>query len=227
MSPMGNGSATDSTAIAPDGSPVALYSMLPPGGEPEIITAAVPACAPILELGCGAGRVTHPLVAAGHPVVAVDQSPEMLDHVRGARTVHADIETLALATRFPAVLLGSCLVNTAVPDQAEAFLATCLRHVDRDGVVLVQRTSPEWAESLRPGHRLRIGSFDVVMTRVSVECGVMRATQECTDGTHTWTHSWTDLVYTDTEFSALVAANGFTPPVWLAEEWALLRPLGR
>ncbi len=45
---------------------------------------AAGAGASILELGCGAGRVTHPLVALGHPVVAVDESPEMLAHVRGA-----------------------------------------------------------------------------------------------------------------------------------------------
>ncbi|MGX1482605.1 cyclopropane fatty-acyl-phospholipid synthase-like methyltransferase [Streptomyces griseus] len=50
--------------------------------------------ASILELGCGAGRVTHPLVARGFEVTAVDESPGMLERVRGARTVLSPIETL-------------------------------------------------------------------------------------------------------------------------------------
>ena len=72
-------------------------------GEPEIVHATASPGAWILELGCGTGRITHPLVALGHPVVAVDESPEMLAHVRGAETVCARIEDLALDRRFNVV----------------------------------------------------------------------------------------------------------------------------
>lgn len=219
------GSATDGSPIAPDGSPVGLYRMLPPGVEPEIITAVSPPAAPVLELGCGAGRITHALVAAGHPVVAVDQSADMLEHVRGARTVLSDIESLDLGERFPVVTLGSCLVN--MPNLGERFVDTCRRHVADDGIALVQRTSPEWAGSLRAGTRLRIGRFDVLITEARVENGMLTAAQECTDGTTTWRHSWTDIVFTDEEFDALVSRGGFSAPRWLAEEWALLRPMPR
>jgi SAM-dependent methyltransferase len=75
--------------ITPDGCSVELYALLPPMGEPEVVHAAVPAGASILELGAGAGRVTHRLVALGHPVVAVDESAEMLARVRGAEA-HRD-----------------------------------------------------------------------------------------------------------------------------------------
>ena len=101
---MGRGVETD---IAPDGSPVEVYLRLPPGDEPDIIHAAVPEGAAILELGCGAGRLTRTLVALGHPVVAVDESPEMLSHIRGAEAVLADIETLELKRQFAVVLLAS------------------------------------------------------------------------------------------------------------------------
>ncbi len=47
-------------AITPDGCAVELYARLPVGDEPDIIAAAVPAGAHILELGSGVGRVTHP-----------------------------------------------------------------------------------------------------------------------------------------------------------------------
>lgn len=130
-------------AYAPDGSPVEVFALLPPGEVPALIHAALPPGASILELGCGAGRITHPLLRLGHPVVAVDQSPEMLAHVRGAETVLADIEGLDLGRRFDAVVLASYLVNT--PDDAHraAFLATCARHVAPSGVVLIQRLDPE------------------------------------------------------------------------------------
>jgi SAM-dependent methyltransferase len=75
--------------ITPDGCSVELYALLPPMGEPEVVHAAVPAGASILELGAGAGRVTHRLVALGHPVVAVDESAEMLAQIRGAEA-HRD-----------------------------------------------------------------------------------------------------------------------------------------
>jgi SAM-dependent methyltransferase len=98
--------------ITPDGCAVELYALLEATGEPAIVHAAVPAGASILELGAGAGRVTRPLVALGHPVVAVDESAEMLARVRGAETVRARIQELDLGRRFDAVLLASFLVNT-------------------------------------------------------------------------------------------------------------------
>ena len=113
-------------AITPDGCAVDLYALLPPMGEPGIVHAAVPAGASILELGAGAGRVTHPLVALGHPVVAVDESPEMLARVRGAETVRARIQDLRLGRRFDAVVLGSFLVNVADHGLRRRFLAAAL-----------------------------------------------------------------------------------------------------
>src|SRR3979411_574152 len=91
-----NPPGTGPGGVTPDGRAVDFYARMTAMGEPEIVHAAIPAGVSILELGCGAGRVTHPLVALGHPVVAVDESPEMLAHVRGAETVCARIEELAL-----------------------------------------------------------------------------------------------------------------------------------
>lgn len=133
---------------APDGSPVELYALLPPDGEPEVIHAAVPRGATLLELGCGAGRVTHALIALGHTVVAVDESPAMLAHVRGAETVQSTIEALDLGRRFDGVVLGSYLVNMPHDAQRAAFLRTCRRHVAPDGVVLIERHHPAWASAL-------------------------------------------------------------------------------
>lgn len=55
-------SGTGPGAITPDGCAVEVYTRLPVGDEPDVIEAAVPAGAHILELGCWVGRVTHPLI---------------------------------------------------------------------------------------------------------------------------------------------------------------------
>jgi SAM-dependent methyltransferase len=119
---------------------VELYTRLLAGDEPDVVAGQAPRPgASILELGCGVGRVTHPLVERGFAVTAVDESPEMLGHVRGARTVLSSIEDLKLDERFDVVLLGSFLVNTGDLAVRAALLATCLRHVAEGGVILMQR----------------------------------------------------------------------------------------
>jgi SAM-dependent methyltransferase len=161
------------TGVAPDGSPVALYARLPPLGEPELIHAAVPPGAEILELGAGAGRVTHPLLRLGHPVVAVDNSVEMLALIDGAETVLSDIESLDLGRRFLVVVLASNFVNH--PDQTErrALLACCAHHVRPGGQVLLQGFPREWTPrtdwSEHGDVRLRLRSFTLDGDLVSGE----------------------------------------------------------
>jgi hypothetical protein len=60
--------------VTRDGSPIELYTLLRHNGEADIIHGAVRAGGAILELGAGAGRVTHPLIGLGHPVTPVDFS---------------------------------------------------------------------------------------------------------------------------------------------------------
>jgi SAM-dependent methyltransferase len=159
--------------VAPDGSPVALYATLPPLGEPELIHAAVPAGAEILELGAGAGRITHPLLALGHRVVAVDNSAEMLALITGAETVLADIETLDLGRRFPAVVLASNFVNHPDAEERRVLLACCSRHVQSGGQVLIQGFPRDWTPRTEWSElgdvRLRLRSYTLEGDVVSGE----------------------------------------------------------
>lgn len=136
---------------APDGSPVELYARLAAGDEPAIVHAAIAAGATVLDLGSGAGRIAHALMALGHPVVAVDNSPEMLEHVRGAEKVLADIRTLELRRRFDCVLLASNLVNCVDAETRDAMLAACARHVAPEGCVVIQRLAPGRALTIEEG----------------------------------------------------------------------------
>ncbi|MDQ3671711.1 MAG: class I SAM-dependent methyltransferase [Actinomycetota bacterium] len=133
--------------LAPDGSPVLLYARLPPLGEAELIHEAVPAGSQILELGAGAGRITHELIALGHEVVAVDNSAEMLAFIRGAETVLGDMKTLDLGRRFPVVVLASNFINDPESQSRRTFLECCARHVLPDGQVLLQGFPRDWVPS--------------------------------------------------------------------------------
>lgn len=185
-------------AFTPDGCAVDLYALVPARDEPAIIDAAAPRHASILELGCGAGRVTHPLIELGHTVVAVDESPEMLVHVRGARTVLASIEDLDLSMRFDVVVLASHLVNVADDDVLAAFLAaflaTCARHVRENGCVLFQRHPVSWFDTVVASRR-SVPARDGVEAMTFALDGISRptpdlvaATAEYQVGDRRWTH---------------------------------------
>jgi SAM-dependent methyltransferase len=131
-------SGTGPGPITPDGSAVELYASAAAHGEDDFVDAAIPPNSSILELGCGTGRITQPLVARGHQVLAVDESPDMLALVTGTETLCARIEDLRLDRRFDVVLFMSYLVN--VPDDAvrRRMLETCAHHVTATGSVLIQ-----------------------------------------------------------------------------------------
>jgi SAM-dependent methyltransferase len=206
-----------STRYAPDGSPVALYALLGPGRELDIITSVLPPAASILELGCGAGRITHPLVERGHAVTAVDNSPDMLAHVRGAATVLADIEALDLRREFDAVLLASNMVHD---DAGDAFLATGARHVRPGGTVLVERHAPEWVRTAEPSRTERDGVL-FELRDVSHAGDELRATMRYTAGDDTWEHAFTVTAIDDDDLRARLARAGLTFRRFLDEgrEW--------
>jgi SAM-dependent methyltransferase len=201
---MGRGVETD---VAPDGSPVEVYLRLPPGEEPDIVHAAVPEGAAILELGCGAGRLTRALVALGHPVVAVDESSEMLRHVQCAEAVLADIETLELRRRFAVVLLASNLVN-AEEQYRRAFLRACRRHVTDDGQVLIQRLEPDADWIAQEGKTSERGGVAVTFRDVRIEDRLLSAVAEYRIGETVWRQAFTSRLLDDEELTRELSAAG-------------------
>jgi len=134
--------APETTATAPDGSPVDAFAMLPPGPGPELIAARLKPGSTILELGCGAGRLLAPLAARGHKCTGVDQSAAMLAKVpAGIEAIEGDIETIDLEWSYDAVILASFLVNTPDVQRRRAYLDCAKAHAH--GEVFVQRLDPE------------------------------------------------------------------------------------
>lgn len=232
MSTSSGGTASSGSgpgAITPDGCAVDFYAMMPARDEPEIIDRAGPPNASILELGCGAGRVTHPLIALGHSVVAVDESPEMLAHVRGARTVLASIEGLDLGMSFDVVLLSSHLVNVPDDDQRAAFLAACARHVLDTGCVVIQRHPLSWFDTLEPTRRSRpTGDGDpvtFVLDGISRPApNLVAATAEYLVGERHWTQTFVARRLDDDSLRSALAAVGLRlDDVYLTDDGAWVR----
>jgi SAM-dependent methyltransferase len=208
--------------ITPDGCSVEFYARMTALGEPAIVHDAIRPGASILELGSGTGRITHPLAALGHRVVAVDESPDMLAYVRDAETVCSRIEDLALGRRFDAVLLASHLINADTATRS-AFLAACRRHVADDGCVIIQQFAPEWfsaaadTESTRDGIILR-------MRDVSRPApNLVSATVEYVDGDQRWTQTFTATRLDEAELAAVLADAGLRLDRYLTEDHAWLR----
>jgi SAM-dependent methyltransferase len=109
---------------------------------------------PILEVGCGTGRVLVPLAEAGHAVTGVDNDPRMLARARErvaragvgdrARLVEADVRGLSLYETFPLaiVALNSFLHFVTDEDQIECLQAI-RRHLRSGGLLALDLPNPD------------------------------------------------------------------------------------
>ncbi|MFD4879973.1 class I SAM-dependent methyltransferase [Streptomyces sp. NPDC058420] len=210
-------------AITPDGCAVELYSRLPIGQEPDIIAAAVPAGAHILELGSGVGRMTHPLLERGFTVTAVDESAEMLERVRGARTICSPIEQLDLGETFDVVMLASFLVHAGDVEVRRGLLRTCLRHVAPGGSVLIQREGENYHTSL-PRERVDPSGFTVRMVSAEpVGDGVNSVHAEYVFPDAVWTQTFLARPLTQDQFEEALAEAGLRVDSYLTPDGIWVR----
>jgi SAM-dependent methyltransferase len=210
-------------AITPDGCAVELYARLPIRDEPDIITAAVPAGAHILELGSGVGRMTHPLLERGFTVTAVDESAEMLERVRGARTIRSTIEDLDLGETFDVVMLASFLVHTGDADERQSMLKTCARHVAEGGCVLIQREGEDWHTNV-PRERVDPSGFISRITSAEpVGDGVNSVHAEYEFPDATWTQTFLARPLTKDEFEEALGEAGLRVDRYVTEDGVWVR----
>ena len=214
-------------AITNDGCAVDFYALLPTLGEPEIVHAAVPAGASILELGCGTGRILRPLAALGHPVTGVDDSPEMLARSPDLATVCSPIQSLRLDRAFDAVVLASNMVNAERGTRRE-FLATVRHHLRADGIAVFQQSPPGWFETFTGDEPVRDGpgGIRLIVRSARWEPPRLRAEVEYQVAGTVWTHAWTCYRISDDELASDLAAADLRFGQWLSEDraWFSARP---
>ncbi|MFJ3583802.1 class I SAM-dependent methyltransferase [Streptomyces sp. NPDC090127] len=218
-------------AITPDGCAVDVYRRLGVGNEPDVIEAAVPQGASLLELGCGAGRVTGPLVERGFAVTAVDESADMLEAVRervpGARRVRGPIESLDLARRFDVVMLASYLVHTAEHSARQALLETCRRHVREDGCVLIQREGEDWHREVPRERQDPSGCTVRIVSADPLGDGVNSVLAEYVFPDLRWTQTFRSRPLSREDFERYLGEAGLAVDTYLTDDgtWVRARPL--
>jgi SAM-dependent methyltransferase len=137
----------------------ALYDhVVPYRDRPDVaffVAAAQEAGGPVLEIGCGTGRILIPTARAGVKVVGLDLSAHMLDVCRQrvlsepedvqsrVQLVQADMRDFELAQTFQLVTIPFRPFQhlTTVDDQL-ACLACVHRHLDKGGKLILDLFNP-------------------------------------------------------------------------------------
>jgi ubiquinone/menaquinone biosynthesis C-methylase UbiE len=156
----------------------ALYGVMrdPSGDAAFYRSLAETTGGPVLELGCGTGRVLLPIAALGIPCVGVDASPAMLAALRAknpppnVELVEARMEALDLGDRQ--FRLITCPFRAFqhlldVPSQLAA-LAGVRRHLAPGGTFALDVFDPKLSLLIAPGHDERLDATfvrDGVVTR--------------------------------------------------------------
>lgn len=167
--------------------------------------------------------MTHPLLERGFGVTAVDESAEMLERVRGARTICSPIEDLDLGERFDAVMLASFLVHAGDVEVRRGLLRTCARHVAEDGCVLIQREGADYHTNL-PRERVDPSGFTIrILSADPVGDGVnsVRAQYEFPDAV--WTQTFRARPLTREQFEEALGEAGLAVDRYLTDDGTWVR----
>jgi SAM-dependent methyltransferase len=142
---------------------------------------------PVLELGCGTGRVAVPLVRAGHQVTGVDISREMLARARRNRRNLTAEQAMRLRFslqdmtrfRFPrrfsvAVVAFSTFALVTEPEGRASCLERIHHHLEPSGLLLIDLPHPRapvGAEPARFESRFQVPPRGHVVDKVVEERG--------------------------------------------------------
>jgi len=138
---------------------------------------------PVLELACGAGRISLPIAKAGIEVTGLDASPEMLRYAteragklpikiaERLRFVRGDLRTFRLDGRFPLVFCGFNSVQHLYGRvDMERFLERVHAHLAPGGTFAFDVLMPEPEFHLmKPGRRWARSPFTHPVTKVRYE----------------------------------------------------------
>ena len=115
---------------------------------------------PLLELGCGTGRVLLPLAQAGYLVYGMDNDAGMLAILRmnqapalqpRVNVLIADLAGFHLQKRFALILLPCNTFSTLTPAQRQSMLTCVAWHLSPAGVFAASLPNPSLLKSL-PAH---------------------------------------------------------------------------
>jgi SAM-dependent methyltransferase len=106
---------------------------------------------PVLELGCGSGRLLIPLAEDGTAITGVDLAPVMLDLARkkaASRSLEisvttADMRSFDLGKKFKLILLpANAMMHLVTRDEVDGCLGSVLRHLTDGGRFVLEVYNP-------------------------------------------------------------------------------------
>ncbi len=112
---------------------------------------------PILELGCGTGRILIPLAQSGHTVVGLDNDPGMLALLKShlppllshkPLVIQADFTQFHLGRTFGLVLMPCNTYSTLSPEARRSTLVSVRAHFQPGGMFAVCFAQPRLAAQL-------------------------------------------------------------------------------
>ncbi|MEW6717680.1 MAG: class I SAM-dependent methyltransferase [Chloroflexota bacterium] len=115
---------------------------------------------PLLELGCGTGRVLSSLATARHIVWGIDRDASMLSELRKrltpalsthVRLLQADMTNFALAQHFPLIIMPCNTFSTLQATDRGNTLKRIWRHLTERGCFAASMPNPEKLQRL-PAH---------------------------------------------------------------------------
>ena len=112
---------------------------------------------PVLELGCGTGRVLIRLAEAGYRVFGIDQEPDMLAFLTnncpiGAKhlihLIQADMTAFHLNQTFPLIICPCNTLSTLFSKQRRLALRYIQRHLHTSGLLAASMPNPHLLRKL-------------------------------------------------------------------------------
>ncbi|MFZ6026545.1 MAG: class I SAM-dependent methyltransferase [Chloroflexota bacterium] len=104
---------------------------------------------PILELGCGTGRVFLPLYQQGFEIVGLDNNPAMLVYLKSlaggapVSVFQADMSAFHLAQTFALTILPCNTFSSLTFEQRRGTLACARRHLQAGGLLAISMPNPD------------------------------------------------------------------------------------
>lgn len=106
---------------------------------------------PILELGCGTGRILIPLAQIGHTIFGIDNSPDMLAFLKRQVTpelrssihiIEGDMTDFQIDTQFRLIILPCNTYSTFDAETRSTILACIFDHLAPGGLFGVSMPNP-------------------------------------------------------------------------------------
>ncbi len=110
---------------------------------------------PILELGCGTGRVTLPLFRQGYEITGVDRDPDMLkilvDETKTSEKINfvqEDFTKLKINNKFPLIFMPCNTYSTLSKENRQITLKMVNHHIEQGGAFSFSLPNPTLLKAL-------------------------------------------------------------------------------